>query len=86
MFTPDSGNNDPQYKNTAYEELVRRAKESNDQAVRMRLMHQAETLLMDDAVIAPLYFYTNAVLVKPNVRGFVRSVTGLLYFKEAYLE
>ncbi len=86
MFTPDSGNNDPQYKNPGYEELVRQAKESNDQAVRMRLMHQAEKLLMDDAVIAPVYFYTNAVLVKPNVKGYVRSVTGLIYFKEAYLE
>ncbi|HWQ62610.1 MAG TPA: peptide ABC transporter substrate-binding protein [Negativicutes bacterium] len=86
MFTPDSGNNDPQYKNPAYEELVRRAKESNDQALRLRLMHQAEQILMDDAVIAPVYFYTNALLVKPNVKGYVRSVTGLIYFKEAYVE
>lgn len=86
MFTADSGNNDPQYRNPAYEELVSRAKESNDQAVRMRLMHEAERLLMDDAVIAPVYYYTNTVLVKPNVKGYMRSVMGVIYFKEAYLE
>jgi oligopeptide transport system substrate-binding protein len=86
MFTADSGNNDPQYRNPVYESLVRRAKESNDQKVRMRLMHQAEKLLMDDAVIAPVYYYTNAVLVKPSVKGYVRSITGIFLFKEAYLE
>jgi len=86
MFAADSGTNDAQYKNPAYDDLVRRAKETNDQPTRMRLMHQAEKLLMDDAVIAPVYFYTNAVLVKPNVKGYVRSVTGLFYFKEAYVE
>lgn len=86
MFVPDSGNNDAQYKKPAYEDLVRRAKETNDQAVRMGLMHQAEKLLMDDAVLAPIYYYTNAVLVKPNVKGYVRSITGVFYFKEAYVE
>jgi len=86
MFTAASGNNDPQYRNPVYEELVRQAKESNDQAVRMRLMHEAERMLMDEAVIAPIYFYTEGILIKPNVKGYVRSVTGQIYFKEAYLE
>lgn len=86
MFTEDSGTNDAQYKNPTYEALVRQAKESNDQELRLRLMHQAENLLMEDAVLAPVYFYTNAVLVKPKVKGYIRSVTGLFYFKEAYVE
>jgi oligopeptide transport system substrate-binding protein len=86
MFVSDSGNDDAQYRNPEYDSLVARAKETNDQGLRMRLMHQAEKLLMDDAVIAPVYYYTNAVLVKPNVKGYVRSITGLYYFKEAYVE
>jgi oligopeptide transport system substrate-binding protein len=86
MFTDGSGNNDAQYKNPAYDDLVRQAMESNDQSLRLRLMHQAESILMDDAVLAPVYFYTNAVLIKPKVKGYVRSVTGLFYFKEAYIE
>ncbi len=86
MFVSDSGNNDAQYKNPAYDSLVIKAKETNDQAVRMELMHQAEKLLMDDAVLAPVYYYTNAVLVKPNIKGYVRSINGVFFFKEAYVE
>jgi len=86
MFAADSGTNDALYKNPLYDDLVMRAKETNDQALRLKLMHQAEKLLMDDAVIAPVYYYTNAALVKPNVKGYVRSITGIYYFKEAYLE
>ena len=86
LFVSDAGTNDAQYKNPAFDDLVRRAKESNDQGVRMALMHQAEKQLMDDAVIVPIYYYTNAALVKPNVKGFVRSITGVYFFKEAYVE
>ncbi len=86
MFVSDSGTNDSQYKKPAFDDLIKRAKETNDQGLRMRLMHEAEKIFMDDAVIAPVYYYTNAVLVKPNVKGYVRSITGLFFFKEAYVE
>ena len=65
---------------------MRLAKTTSDPAVRMRTMHDAEKILLDDAVIAPIYFYTNAIIAKPNVKGYLRSVLGQLYFKEAYLE
>ena len=86
MFEASGGNNDAQYKNPAYDSLVRLAKASNNPEVRMKAMHEAEKLLMDDAVIAPIYFYTRVVMAKPNVKGFQRSVLGQVYFKEAYLE
>ncbi|MDR3565461.1 MAG: peptide ABC transporter substrate-binding protein [Negativicutes bacterium] len=86
MFVSDGGNNDAQYKNPAYDRLVRLAKTTNDPAARMQAMHDAEKILMEDGVIAPIYFYTNAILAKPNVKGYIRSVLGQLYFKEAYIE
>ena len=52
----------------------------------MKAMHGAEKLLLDDAVIAPVYFYTRVSMVKPNVKGYQRSVLGHVYFKEAYVE
>lgn len=86
LFVSDGGNNDAQYKNPAYDRLVRLAKTNSDQAARMQAMQDAEKLLMDDAVILPVYFYTNAVLARPSVKGYTRSVLGHFYFKEAYLE
>lgn len=86
MFETGSGNNDSQYKNPRYDTLIRLAKSTGNQEIRMKAMHEAERLLMDDAVIIPLYFYTRVTLVKPNVKGYQRSVLGHIYFKEAYLE
>ena len=86
MFMSDSGNNDAQYNNPAYDSLVRLAKSAHDPAIRMKAMHDAEALLFDDAVLAPVYFYTRLMMVKPNIKGYSRSVLGTLYFKEAYVE
>ena len=86
MFDSASGNNDCHYKNPRYDNLVRLAKSTINQEIRMKAMHEAEKLLMEDAIIAPLYFYTRVTMVKPNVKGYSRSVLGHVYFKEAYLE
>jgi len=86
MFDSVSGNNDIQYKNPRYDNLVRLAKSSGNQDIRMKAMHEAEKILMDEAVIAPVYFYTKVTMVKPNVKGYYHSVLGHVYFKEAYLE
>ena len=86
MFDSASGNNDSQYKNPQYDSLVRLAKSAGNQEIRMKAMHEAERLLLDDAVIAPVYFYTRVTMVKPNVKGYQRSVLGQVYFKEAYVE
>lgn len=86
LFESTNGNNVPGYQNPAYDALIRQAREAGDPAVRMQTLHQAEKMLMDDAVIAPLYFYTNPVVIRPNVKGFIRTILGTVYFKEAYLE
>ncbi|BBB92656.1 MAG TPA: peptide ABC transporter substrate-binding protein [Methylomusa anaerophila] len=86
LFIIGSGNNDPQYKNPEYDKLVKLAQSTNDQTIRMKAMHDAEKLLMDEAVLAPIYFYTFPAVVKPNVKGVIRSITHTTYLKEAYLE
>ncbi len=86
MFTTDSGNNDAQYSNEKYDELVALAKSAIDPRRRWQALHEAEQCLVADAVIAPLYFYTNPVLSRANLKGIERSITGVIYFKKAYLE
>jgi oligopeptide transport system substrate-binding protein len=86
LFESSSGNNGPGYNNLRYDRLVETAKATSDETVRLGAMHQAEQQLLDDAVIAPIYFYTNPVLVGPAVRGYYRSILGTVYFKEAYVE
>lgn len=81
----DAGN-DAKYSSQVYNRLVMQAQESGDQKTRMQLMHDAEKLLFDDAVIIPIYYTTQPYVAKPQVKGYFWSVLGLADFKGAYIE
>lgn len=87
LFVTNGGNNNLQYSNPKYDELIKIAQTSNDPNVRIKAMHDAEKLIVaDDSALAPVYYYTQPSIMKPNLKGLVRSSLGQTYFKEAYLE
>jgi len=56
------------WNNATYEQLVAQAAVETDPAVRLDLYSQAEQILVyTDAVIIPIYWYTNLDLTKPYV-------------------
>jgi len=61
--------NDSRYANPKYDELILGAKATADQEVRFNNMREAETMLMEDMPVVPVYFYTQPYAVKPNVEG-----------------
>lgn len=70
------------WKNDKFEEIVKQAAAESDPAKRLDLYSQAEQILVyEDAVIAPIYWYTRVSVTKPYVtRTF--SVGGHeLYYK-----
>ena len=79
-------NNDGQYHNLAYNDLIALAQSSNDQQIRMKAMHDAERILMNDDVILPIYYTTQPYVAKPYIKGYHWSVLGTIDFKEAYIE
>ena len=82
MWMTGGGNNDAQYKNPKYDDLVKAAKATSDQAERMENMHKAEDILVgEDAVVAPIYFYTNSHMMKPNIEGLYYTPLGYYFFK-----
>ncbi|MCE5284450.1 MAG: peptide ABC transporter substrate-binding protein [Pelosinus sp.] len=78
--------NDAKYNNPAYNKLVEQAKNTNDQKIRFDAMHNAEKMLMDDAVVIPIYYTTQPYIAKPYVKGYFWSILGLADFKTAYIE
>jgi len=70
------------WKNDKYEELVKLAASEKDLAKRTDLYAQAEKILVwDDAVMIPIYWYTNLHTTKPYVtRTF--SNTGAEHFEK----
>lgn len=86
LFASTSGNNDAKYKNRTYDLLVAQTYTEKDPKARMALLHRLENILLDDAVVAPLFFAPQYMLAKPNLRGVIISSIGNIYFKNAYIE
>ncbi|MCC5025469.1 MAG: hypothetical protein J6386_22995 [Candidatus Synoicihabitans palmerolidicus] len=61
----DSGNNNTRWANADYDRLVNEARYEIDPAKRFALYRQAESILMADSPIAPIYFYVNSQLQSP---------------------
>ena len=78
--------NDAKYQNPRYNALIEEAQSALDPARRMAAMHEAEQILLDDAVILPIYYTTQPYVASPRLQGVSWSVLGLADFKDAYLE
>lgn len=84
MWMTGGGNNDAQYNNPEFDKLVKAAKEEQDPAKRMELMHEAEDMAVgEDWIVAPLYFYTNKRMMKPNIEGIYYTPLGYYMFDQA---
>ncbi|MDI3270472.1 MAG: peptide ABC transporter substrate-binding protein, partial [Bacillota bacterium] len=79
------GNNDSNYSNPKYDQLIETAKNSGDPRVRMKALHDAEKILMEDMPIMPIYFYVNLFLEKDYVHDVIHSALGFVDFKNAWI-
>lgn len=86
LFETGNGNNSPGYSNPAYDSRLAAARQSSAPAARAEALHAAEKIIMDEAVVCPLFFSTSPVMIRPNVRDHVRTILGIVYLKHAYLE
>ncbi len=84
MWLTGGGNNDAQYKNPEFDKFVKAAKAASDPDERMENMHKAEDILIgEDNVVAPLYFYNNSYMMKPNIKGLYYTPLGYFFYKGA---
>jgi len=72
LWWSDSAFNDVKYNNPQYDALLKQAKSTNDQKVRMKAMKEAEKILMEDMPVIPVYFYTQPYTVKSYVTGIIK--------------
>ncbi len=73
IFQSNSPANRTGWKNPDYDKLIQAAYKEADDAKRYQLMHEAEKLLIDQAPIAPLYFYNNSLLESDKATGVVST-------------
>jgi oligopeptide transport system substrate-binding protein len=73
LFTCGGGNNDQQYCNPAFDDLLNQAAVEQDQAAQVGLYEQANKMLADDAPSLFLRWGVQAELVKPYVSGITTT-------------
>ena len=67
------GLNQSRYRSEAYDALVAASRSEGDPARRALLVQQAETRLLDDMPMIPLYFLSRYTLVRPGVCGWLHD-------------
>lgn len=80
MWTTDSPNNYGFWSNAEYDAIIESAKKGElalDVEARWEALKNAEKIVMDDAVILPVYQKGNAVLIKSNVKGIEFHSVGI---------
>jgi oligopeptide transport system substrate-binding protein len=76
MFMSNNGNNRTGWKNERYDQLVRDANQLTDVSRRMKLLQEAERLLvLEELPIVPLYFYAGINLFDPaRIEGIYQNL------------
>ena len=82
MFFSNTGNNRTGFNNAEYEDLLRRASILADDAERNALYNAAESILLRDAPITPVYHQTRAYLVSPRLQGLQPNNLGRISYKD----
>lgn len=86
VFASTSGNNHTRWRSPAYDRLLAEAGDSAALPERLAKLSQAETILLAEAPIIPLYHYTNFYLVHPVVRGWSGNPIDRRPIKQLWLE
>jgi len=74
------------WQNESYSRLMEKARRVMDQEERMELYGQAETILVEESPIMPLYYMRQHLLVKPWVSKFPISAINHWFWKDIIIE
>lgn len=86
VFTSSSGTNYTGWKNKNYDSLIEKAEKTMGLKNRIKIYHQAETLLLKkETVIFPLFYQRNSVVLGPRIKNFKMSPLNYLFFSEITL-
>jgi oligopeptide transport system substrate-binding protein len=86
VWRSDSGNNYTGWANPDYDRLLFQAARAGSSEERRALLQRAESLLLEEAPMIPVYYFTHAFLVHPAVRGWHQNVLDRPVYKHVYLE
>ena len=86
MFESTNGNNRTGWSNPEYDRLLQEAGQTRDAEERFEVFQKMEALLIEEAPMLPVYFYTNAYLIDPSVKGWHPTILDNHPYKDVYLD
>jgi oligopeptide transport system substrate-binding protein len=86
MWLTGGGNNQTGWSNARYDQLIKEAAKAGDPKVRFEKFQEAESILLDEMPVIPIYFYVSLSLVKHNVRGWYPNILDHHPYKYIHLE
>jgi len=85
-FGCTGGNNKSGYCNPNFDQLVARADTSTDMAERLNLYSQAQTMLINDMPVGPIFVRGRLYLVKPHVQGLTPTAQDYSYAGDMFYD
>jgi len=87
LWITGGGNNDTGWSNAEYDDLIlHRIPAMKTQEERFAGFYRAESILMSEMPVIPIYTYANKHLVSPSVKGMPPNILDYYSFKDIYLE
>ena len=80
LFLTGGGNNNTGWGNAEYDALIHKAAVEPDPAARMAVFAKAEEILVREAPILPIYYYTATMLVHPGLEGVQSNLQNRIDF------
>ncbi|OGB95238.1 MAG: hypothetical protein A2Z31_01275 [candidate division NC10 bacterium RBG_16_65_8] len=74
MWKSGGGNNQTGWSNKRYDELIDQTARLVNAKDRLRAMHDAERILLDEAPILPLFTYVNKGMLSKKVKGWFPNI------------
>lgn len=86
IFRSSSSNNDTGYSNVNYDSLLDSAANSVDASSRRHVLEQAESLMLSEYPVIPIYYFSSKRLIKPYVKGAQTNPLNKLYSKHLSIQ
>jgi oligopeptide transport system substrate-binding protein len=80
-YLANSQNNEPVWQNARYNELCRLAQGETDPQKRLDLLAEAESILVNEVPILPLYHYVNNEVHRPDITGLAKNPRKMINMK-----
>jgi oligopeptide transport system substrate-binding protein len=84
LFESGSGENYTGYRNDAFDALLVQARSEPAERDRIALYRQAQQMLIDDAVLLPLFFDISYTAMRPEIAGVPVTAIGMLGLESVY--